>query len=95
MFLSDLPFAHSDLSIPWPLFLFRGRRQLPQAGEVRRPPGVWLLVGSGQGGECLICNTFYSVLGQGLVGTRPSWGVRVSKGGECLICSTNSMNIYG
>ena len=37
LFLIDLPFAHSDFSIPWSLFLFRGRRQLPQAGEVRRP----------------------------------------------------------
>ena len=26
-------------SSPWSSFLFRGRRQLPQAGEVRRPPG--------------------------------------------------------
>ena len=34
-----LPFAHSVFSIPWSLFLFRGRRQLPQAGEVRRPLG--------------------------------------------------------
>ena len=25
-----------------------------------------VLVGSGEGGECLICSTFYSVLGQGL-----------------------------
>ena len=36
-FLSDLAFGHSDFSIPWSSFLFRGRRQLPQAGEVRRP----------------------------------------------------------
>ena len=27
-------------SSPWSSFLFRGRRQLPQAGEVRRPPGA-------------------------------------------------------
>ena len=26
-------------SIPWFSYIFRGRRQLPQAGEVRRPPG--------------------------------------------------------
>ena len=58
-------------SIPWFSYIFRGRRQLPQAGEVRRPPdvaGVWLLFGSG--GLCLrlVCSTFYSVLGQGLGG---------------------------
>ena len=27
-----------------------------------------VLVGSGQGGECLVCSTFYLVLGQGLAG---------------------------
>ena len=27
-----------------------------------------VLVGSGEGGECLICITFYNVLGQGLGG---------------------------
>ena len=27
-------------SIPWFLHFFRGRRQLPQAGEVRRPSGA-------------------------------------------------------
>ena len=41
------------------------------AGRGSPPPpsvglGVWLLFGSGQGGKCLICSTFYSVLGQGL-----------------------------
>ena len=47
-----------------PALLFRGRRKLPQAGEVRRPPrGArrGLLVGSVQGGECLISSTFYNV----------------------------------
>ena len=40
---TPLIFAHSVFSIPWSLFLFRGRRQLPQAGEVRRPPGpAWV-----------------------------------------------------
>jgi hypothetical protein len=36
---TPLIFAHPVFSIPWFLFLFRGRRQLPQAGEVRRPLG--------------------------------------------------------
>ena len=34
-------------SIPWFSYISRGRRQLPQAGEVRRPPGrgvrLWLV----------------------------------------------------
>ena len=44
---------------------------MPQAEEVRRPPGGArrvVLVGSGQGGEYLVCSTFYLVLGQGLGG---------------------------
>ena len=40
----------------------RGSPPPPLEGARRRG----LLVGSGQGGECLICSTFYSVLGQGL-----------------------------
>ena len=41
---------------PLALTFFRGRRQLPQAGEVRRPlvgARREVLVGSGWGGECL------------------------------------------
>ena len=46
----------------------RGRRQLPQAGEVRRPPraGVWCSLGPAGAGSARLSNTFYSVLGQGL-----------------------------
>ena len=54
-------------SIPWFSYISRGRRQLPQAGEVRRPPRVGarrvVLVGSGEGGECLKNSTIYHVLG--------------------------------
>ena len=84
--------AHVRIICAHALFaiLFGGRRKLPRAEEVRRPPrGARrvVLVGSGEGGECLICSTFYNVLGQGLGGhpTRgwgvipPSWGVRLSK----------------
>ena len=43
-FFSDVPFAHSDFSIPWSSFLFRGRRQLPQAGESAAPWLAWRAV---------------------------------------------------
>ena len=65
--------AHVRIICAHALFaiLFGGRRKLPQAEEVRRPLGGArrvVLVGSGEGGECLICSTFYNVLGQGLGG---------------------------
>ena len=55
-----------------PLFFFkkRGRRQLPQAGEVRRPPpvgpGVGCALGPVKVESARLSNTFYNVLGQGL-----------------------------
>ena len=46
-----------------PTLLFRGRRKLPQAGEVRRPPraGVWCALGPSGGEKCLDDNTIDNV----------------------------------